>query len=189
MNATWTQSVNVPNCMSNVFLQVFTLQLCLPFWPPLPPPVSNGNLHLPVNELILKQKQMSEEKRLKLDHPVSTSPSSCELSVLLLLWTAPQWPVSSLQNGSRWKVFQDALSPDQENLDLANVNLMLELLVQKKKQLEAVRKAGCSFWAFIHPFLIYLHLCPVLIWIWPEPIQLIIIVRPVGFVTLLLKSW
>lgn len=30
------------------------------------------------------------------------------------------------------------LSPDQENLDLANVNLMLELLVQKKKQLEAV---------------------------------------------------
>lgn len=37
-------------------------------------------------------------------------------------------------------MFQDALSPDQENLDLANVNLMLELLVQKKKQLEAVRK-------------------------------------------------
>lgn len=32
------------------------------------------------------------------------------------------------------------LSPDQENLDLANVNLMLELLVQKKKQLEAVSK-------------------------------------------------
>uniref|UniRef100_A0AAQ5XNT4 RING-type domain-containing protein n=1 Tax=Amphiprion ocellaris TaxID=80972 RepID=A0AAQ5XNT4_AMPOC len=63
-----------------------------------------------VNELILKQKQRSEEKRLKLDHP----------------------------NGSRWQVFQDVLSPDQENLDLANVNLMLELLVQKKKQLEAV---------------------------------------------------
>uniref|UniRef100_A0A4W6BSG3 COP1 E3 ubiquitin ligase n=1 Tax=Lates calcarifer TaxID=8187 RepID=A0A4W6BSG3_LATCA len=62
-----------------------------------------------VNELILKQKQRSEEKRLKLDHP----------------------------NGSRWQVFQDVLSPDQENLDLANVNLMLELLVQKKKQLEA----------------------------------------------------
>lgn len=37
-------------------------------------------------------------------------------------------------------MFQDALSPDQENLDLANVNLMLELLVQKKKQLEAVSK-------------------------------------------------
>lgn len=67
-----------------------------------------------VNELILKQKQMSEEKRLKLDHP----------------------------NGSRWKVFQDALSPDQENLDLANVNLMLELLVQKKKQLEAESQAA-----------------------------------------------
>uniref|UniRef100_A0A3Q3S8L4 COP1 E3 ubiquitin ligase n=1 Tax=Mastacembelus armatus TaxID=205130 RepID=A0A3Q3S8L4_9TELE len=64
-----------------------------------------------VNELILKQKQRSEEKRLKLDHP----------------------------NGSRWQVFQDVLSPDQENLDLANVNLMLELLVQKKKQLEAVK--------------------------------------------------
>uniref|UniRef100_A0A3P9K7T7 COP1 E3 ubiquitin ligase n=1 Tax=Oryzias latipes TaxID=8090 RepID=A0A3P9K7T7_ORYLA len=63
-----------------------------------------------VNELILKHKQRSEEKRLKLDHP----------------------------NGSRWQVFQDVLSPDQENLDLANVNLMLELLVQKKKQLEAV---------------------------------------------------
>uniref|UniRef100_A0A3Q3XKS0 RING-type domain-containing protein n=1 Tax=Mola mola TaxID=94237 RepID=A0A3Q3XKS0_MOLML len=69
-----------------------------------------------VNELILKQKQMSEEKRLKLDHPVS--------------------------NGSRWQVFQDALSPDQENLDLANVNLMLELLVQKKKQLEAESQAA-----------------------------------------------
>lgn len=46
--------------------------------------------------------------------------------------------VSDLQNGSRWQLFQDALNPDQENLDLANVNLMLELLVQKKKQLEAV---------------------------------------------------
>uniref|UniRef100_A0A3Q2UK95 COP1 E3 ubiquitin ligase n=1 Tax=Fundulus heteroclitus TaxID=8078 RepID=A0A3Q2UK95_FUNHE len=70
-----------------------------------------------VNELILKQKQRSEEKRLKLDHPVSTN-----------------WP--------RWQVFQDILSPDQENLDLANVNLMLELLVQKKKQLEAESQAA-----------------------------------------------
>lgn len=67
-----------------------------------------------VNELILKQKQRSEEKRLKLDHP----------------------------NGSRWQVFHDVLSPDQENLDLANVNLMLELLVQKKKQLEAESQAA-----------------------------------------------
>nr|XP_057946982.1 E3 ubiquitin-protein ligase COP1 isoform X2 [Doryrhamphus excisus] len=67
-----------------------------------------------VNELILKQKQRCEEKRLKLDHP----------------------------NGSRWQVFQDVLSPDQENLDLANVNLMLELLVQKKKQLEAESQAA-----------------------------------------------
>lgn len=32
------------------------------------------------------------------------------------------------------------MNPDQENLDLANVNLMLELLIQKKKQLEAVRR-------------------------------------------------
>uniref|UniRef100_H3DJR7 COP1 E3 ubiquitin ligase n=1 Tax=Tetraodon nigroviridis TaxID=99883 RepID=H3DJR7_TETNG len=71
-----------------------------------------------VNELILKQKQMSEEKRLKLDHPVSTA------------------------NGSRWQIFQDALNPDQENLDLANVNLMLELLIQKKKQLEAESQAA-----------------------------------------------
>uniref|UniRef100_A0A8C6M4K9 COP1 E3 ubiquitin ligase n=1 Tax=Nothobranchius furzeri TaxID=105023 RepID=A0A8C6M4K9_NOTFU len=68
----------------------------------------------PVNELILKQKQRSEEKRLKLDHP----------------------------NGPQWQVFQDILNPDQENLDLANVNLMLELLVQKKKQLEAESQAA-----------------------------------------------
>ncbi|KAJ8011955.1 hypothetical protein DPEC_G00063690 [Dallia pectoralis] len=67
-----------------------------------------------VNELILKQKQRSDEKRLKLDHP----------------------------NGSRWQVFQDVLGTDQENLDLANVNLMLELLVQKKKQLEAESQAA-----------------------------------------------
>ncbi|XP_063318389.1 E3 ubiquitin-protein ligase COP1 isoform X2 [Pelmatolapia mariae] len=75
-----------------------------------------------VNELILKQKQRSEEKRLKLDHPLIS--------------------VSDLQNGSRWQVFQDVLSPDQENLDLANVNLMLELLLQKKKQLEAESQAA-----------------------------------------------
>ncbi|XP_029473902.1 E3 ubiquitin-protein ligase COP1 isoform X2 [Rhinatrema bivittatum] len=62
-----------------------------------------------VNELILKQKQRFEEKRFKLD------PS----------------------NGHRWQIFQDLLGTDQDNLDLANVNLMLELLVQKKKQLEA----------------------------------------------------
>lgn len=62
-----------------------------------------------VNELILKQKQRSDEKRLKLDH----------------------------SNGHRWQTFQDAIGTDQDSLDLANVNLMLELLVQKKKQLEA----------------------------------------------------
>ncbi|KAM6948585.1 E3 ubiquitin-protein ligase COP1 isoform 2-T2 [Aplochiton taeniatus] len=67
-----------------------------------------------VNELILKQKQRCEEKRLKLDHP----------------------------NGSRWQVFQEVMSPEPENLDLANVNLMLELLVQKKKQLESESQAA-----------------------------------------------
>uniref|UniRef100_A0A8C2I6Z4 COP1 E3 ubiquitin ligase n=1 Tax=Cyprinus carpio TaxID=7962 RepID=A0A8C2I6Z4_CYPCA len=65
-----------------------------------------------VNELILKQKQRSEEKRLKRDHPVS--------------------------NGTKWQVFQDVLGADQENMDLANVNYILEYLLQKKKQLEAV---------------------------------------------------
>ncbi|XP_044798737.1 E3 ubiquitin-protein ligase COP1 isoform X9 [Bubalus bubalis] len=65
-----------------------------------------------VNELILKQKQRFEEKRFKLDH----------------------------SNGHRWQIFQDLLGTDQDNLDLANVNLMLELLVQKKKQLEATKK-------------------------------------------------
>ncbi|MGH0145194.1 UNVERIFIED_CONTAM: hypothetical protein FKN15_042238 [Acipenser sinensis] len=67
-----------------------------------------------MNELILKQKQRLDEKRLKLDHP----------------------------NGHRWQVFQDVLGTDQENLDLANVNFMLELLVQKKKQLEAESQAA-----------------------------------------------
>ncbi|XP_019355733.2 E3 ubiquitin-protein ligase COP1 isoform X2 [Alligator mississippiensis] len=67
-----------------------------------------------VNELILKQKQRYEEKRFKLDH----------------------------SNGHRWQIFQDLLGTDQDNLDLANVNLMLELLVQKKKQLEAESHAA-----------------------------------------------
>ncbi|XP_061926611.1 E3 ubiquitin-protein ligase COP1 isoform X1 [Entelurus aequoreus] len=86
-----------------------------------------------VNELILKQKQRCEEKRLKLDHPVSRPhPHLQDLSS----------PPLTLQNGSRWQVFQDVLSPDQDNLDLANVNLMLELLVQRKKQLEAESQAA-----------------------------------------------
>ncbi|XP_054940148.1 E3 ubiquitin-protein ligase COP1 isoform X1 [Physeter macrocephalus] len=71
-----------------------------------------------VNELILKQKQRFEEKRFKLDHTVSST------------------------NGHRWQIFQDLLGTDQDNLDLANVNLMLELLVQKKKQLEAESHAA-----------------------------------------------
>lgn len=123
-----------------------------------------STLLLPVNELILKQKQMSEEKRLKLDHPVSTSQASCSLPPPPPVNLSKVKSLSSLQNGSRWKVFQDALNPDQENLDLANVNLMLELLVQKKKQLEAVRKAWGSFCVFKPPFLLNLHLWSVLIW-------------------------
>lgn len=71
-----------------------------------------------VNELILKQKQRFEEKRFKLDHSVSST------------------------NGHRWQILQDLLGTDQDNLDLANVNLMLELLVQKKKQLEAESHAA-----------------------------------------------
>ncbi|XP_051990208.1 E3 ubiquitin-protein ligase COP1-like isoform X3 [Xyrauchen texanus] len=67
-----------------------------------------------VNELILKQKQRSEEKRLKRDHP----------------------------NGTKWQVFQDVLGADQENMDLVNVNYILEYLLQKKKQLEAESQAA-----------------------------------------------
>lgn len=91
---------------------------------------------------------MSEEKRLKLDHPVSTTHSFHIVSfkalhpqMVWLLGPSQFLKTSSdIQNGSRWQIFQDALNPDQENLDLANVNLMLELLIQKKKQLEAVRR-------------------------------------------------
>ncbi|XP_049724541.1 E3 ubiquitin-protein ligase COP1 isoform X3 [Elephas maximus indicus] len=74
-----------------------------------------------VNELILKQKQRFEEKRFKLDHSVSST------------------------NGHRWQILQDVLGTDQDNLDLANVNFMLELLVQKKKQLEAVKSLEQRF--------------------------------------------
>ncbi|MGH0140472.1 UNVERIFIED_CONTAM: hypothetical protein FKN15_071987 [Acipenser sinensis] len=49
---------------------------------------------------------------------------------------------TQFRNGHRWQVFQDVLGTDQENLDLANVNFMLELLVQKKKQLEAESQAA-----------------------------------------------
>ncbi|KAL1764265.1 E3 ubiquitin-protein ligase RFWD2 isoform X3 [Sigmodon hispidus] len=62
-----------------------------------------------VNELILKQKQRFEEK-FKLDHSLCST------------------------NGQRWQIFQDLLGTDQDNIDLANVNLMLKLLVQKKQQ-------------------------------------------------------
>ncbi|XP_072130494.1 E3 ubiquitin-protein ligase COP1 isoform X4 [Mobula birostris] len=67
-----------------------------------------------VNELILKQKQRFEDKRIKLEHP----------------------------NGHRWQAIQDVLIADQDSLDLANVNLMLELIMQKKQQLEAESQAA-----------------------------------------------
>uniref|UniRef100_A0AAY4AAK6 RING-type domain-containing protein n=1 Tax=Denticeps clupeoides TaxID=299321 RepID=A0AAY4AAK6_9TELE len=71
-----------------------------------------------VNELILKQKQQCEEKRLK------------------------RHPVSYFSNGHRWQFSQELLGQDQECLDLANVNYMLELFIQKKKQLEAESQAA-----------------------------------------------
>uniref|UniRef100_H3ASM5 COP1 E3 ubiquitin ligase n=1 Tax=Latimeria chalumnae TaxID=7897 RepID=H3ASM5_LATCH len=71
-----------------------------------------------VNELILKQKQRFEDKRLKLDHS------------------------NSSRNGHKWQIFQDVLGTDQESLDLAKINQILELLVQKKKQLEAESQAA-----------------------------------------------
>ncbi|KAJ7421695.1 E3 ubiquitin-protein ligase RFWD2 [Willisornis vidua] len=52
------------------------------------------------------------------------------------------WEVRVKKNGHRWQIIQDLLGTDQDNLDLANVNLMLELLVQKKKQLEAESHAA-----------------------------------------------
>uniref|UniRef100_A0A4W3HDR3 COP1 E3 ubiquitin ligase n=1 Tax=Callorhinchus milii TaxID=7868 RepID=A0A4W3HDR3_CALMI len=67
-----------------------------------------------VNELILKQKQRSDEKRLKLEHP----------------------------NGHRWQAIQDVLITDQDSLDLANVNLMLDFIMQKKQQLEMESQAA-----------------------------------------------
>ncbi|MBN3302335.1 COP1 ligase, partial [Amia calva] len=85
--------------------------------------------NLLVNELILKQKQRSDEKRFKLDHPVRL-----HVYINIIFF--------SFQNGHRRQVFQDVLGTDQENLDLANVNFMLELLVQKKKQLEAESQAA-----------------------------------------------
>eukprot|EP00064_Thunnus_orientalis_P002455 superscaffoldBa00000181_g2462 len=111
--ATDVPSVTILLIMWISFIQTFLLFYLMSFTS-LPTTYPTSSHYFPVNELILKQKQRSEEKRLKLDHP----------------------------NGSRWQVFQDVLSPDQENLDLANVNLMLELLVQKKKQLEAESQAA-----------------------------------------------
>ncbi|XP_063074992.1 E3 ubiquitin-protein ligase COP1 isoform X3 [Engraulis encrasicolus] len=67
-----------------------------------------------VNELILKQKQRSEEKQLKRDLP----------------------------NGDSFPFSYDVLGGDQESMDLANVNYVLEMFQQKKQQLEAQSEAA-----------------------------------------------
>eukprot|EP00061_Rhincodon_typus_P012936 g39001.t1 len=46
------------------------------------------------------------------------------------------------RNGHRWQAIQDVLITDQDSLDLPNVNLMLELIMQKKQQLEAESQAA-----------------------------------------------
>lgn len=51
------------------------------------PPFGSHDLSgVPVNELILKQKQVSEEKRQKLDHPVSTTLHFCFLFVCFFVF-------------------------------------------------------------------------------------------------------
>ncbi|TRY98136.1 hypothetical protein DNTS_028490 [Danionella cerebrum] len=65
-----------------------------------------------VNELVLKQKQRSEERR------------------------------QDLSNVAKWQIFQDLIEGGQENMDIANINYILEYLVQKKKQLEAGSEAA-----------------------------------------------
>ncbi|CAH1271706.1 RFWD2 [Branchiostoma lanceolatum] len=63
-----------------------------------------------LNELILKHRQRLEErKRVKLDQP----------------------------NGIKLTEFQELLSHEDDNLDITDVNLMLEVLYQKKTRLEA----------------------------------------------------
>ncbi|KAI8518413.1 RING finger and WD repeat domain-containing protein 2 [Branchiostoma belcheri] len=63
-----------------------------------------------LNELILKHRQRLEErKRVKLDQP----------------------------NGMKLTEFQELLSHEDDNLDITDVNLMLEVLYQKKTRLEA----------------------------------------------------
>ncbi|XP_014668463.1 PREDICTED: E3 ubiquitin-protein ligase RFWD2-like isoform X2 [Priapulus caudatus] len=62
-----------------------------------------------LNELILKEKQKQQEKRLKLD--IANGPPKSEL--------------------------QEFLSQDCESLELHDINFMLDVLAQKKKQIEA----------------------------------------------------
>uniref|UniRef100_S4R569 COP1 E3 ubiquitin ligase n=1 Tax=Petromyzon marinus TaxID=7757 RepID=S4R569_PETMA len=74
--------------------------------------IENPNQIFPnflLNELILKQRQRLEEKRMKMEQP----------------------------SGQHWHTIQELLALDQDGLELADVNRMLELLTQKKMQLEA----------------------------------------------------
>ncbi|XP_078459375.1 E3 ubiquitin-protein ligase COP1 isoform X1 [Lampetra planeri] len=74
--------------------------------------IENPNQIFPnflLNELILKQRQRIEEKRMKMEQP----------------------------SGQHWHTIQELLALDQDGLELADVNRMLELLTQKKMQLEA----------------------------------------------------
>uniref|UniRef100_UPI00358F7B84 E3 ubiquitin-protein ligase COP1 isoform X1 n=2 Tax=Myxine glutinosa TaxID=7769 RepID=UPI00358F7B84 len=62
-----------------------------------------------LNELILKQRQRMEQKRLKSDHP----------------------------NSKHWQTIHDLLTMEHDGLDLSDVNHLLEVLSQRKQQLEA----------------------------------------------------
>jgi hypothetical protein len=68
-----------------------------------------------VNELVLKHRQRQAEKKMKL---------------------------GSQGGGLTLNLDDIIMSP--ENLDLANINLMLDVLTQKKQQLEAVSFLQCT---------------------------------------------
>lgn len=67
-----------------------------------------------LNELILKHRQQMDEKKLRMEK----------------------------MNGHHVSELQEFLSQESDNLELADVNFMLEVLVQKKQQLEADCKAA-----------------------------------------------
>ncbi|XP_075915508.1 E3 ubiquitin-protein ligase COP1-like [Petromyzon marinus] len=62
-----------------------------------------------LNELILKQRQRLKEKRIKMEQP----------------------------SGQQWHPIQELLALEQDGLELADVNRILELLTEKKMRLEA----------------------------------------------------